>query len=67
MNIYAIIILSVILLEFGIELFANILNLKTLGDEIPEEFNDVYDAKDYRISQEYTRSKILLLLWRLNM
>ena len=55
MNIYAIIILSALLLDFGIELLNNILNLKTLNKELPEEFKDVYDANEYHKSQVYTR------------
>jgi len=56
MNMYAIIILSALLLEFGINLIADILNLKTLKSELPQEFDSVYDAEKYRKSQEYTRT-----------
>jgi len=33
------------------------LNLRALGSTLPEEFVDVYDAEEYRRSQEYTRTK----------
>ena len=63
MNIYAIIILSALLLDFGIELLSNILNLKTISEELPEEFKDVYDAKTYHKSQDYTRVKTIFGLF----
>lgn len=55
MNIYAIIILSTLLIEYLLNLIANLLNLRTLSDELPDEFKGVYDEKAYRKSQEYTR------------
>ncbi|MFC1692002.1 M48 family metallopeptidase [Candidatus Latescibacterota bacterium] len=59
MNIFAIIILSTLILDFVMNLIADILNLKTLSRELPEEFKDTYDEKKYRMSQDYTRVKIL--------
>lgn len=55
MNIYAVIILSTLILEFALNLIANLLNLKTLSGELPQEFKGVYDAEAYRKSQDYTR------------
>ncbi len=55
MNIYAIIILSTILLEFTLSLIADLLNLKNLSGELPKEFEAVYDQETYKNSQEYTR------------
>lgn len=63
MNIYAIIILLALFLDFVINLFANILNLKTLGEELPEEFKDIYDAEVYQKSQDYTRVKTIFGLF----
>jgi STE24 endopeptidase len=56
MNPYAIIILSTLLFEYLLSLIANLLNLKALSGELPEEFTGVYDAGAYRKSQEYTRA-----------
>jgi len=56
MNVYAIIILSALLLEFVLNLIADLLNLKTLQRELPQEFDSVYDAEKYQKSQEYTRT-----------
>ncbi len=55
MNIYAIIILCAIALSYTLDLFADILNLKALRSDLPDEFKGVYNAEDYRRSQEYTR------------
>ena len=55
MNIYGIIILSTFFLEYTLSLITDLLNLRSLSSELPDEFKDVYDAEDYRKSQEYTR------------
>ena len=57
MNIYAVIILATLILDFVLSLIAGILNLRTLSAGLPEEFKGVYDAEAYRKSQEYTRVK----------
>jgi STE24 endopeptidase len=57
MNIYAIIILSAIIIDFFINLVADLRNLRALRRELPEEFNDVYDAEKYAKSQAYTRTR----------
>jgi len=55
MNIYAIIILSTILLEFILDLAADLFNLKALSPTLPQEFAGHYDADKYAKSQRYTR------------
>jgi STE24 endopeptidase len=55
MNIFAVIILSTILLEFILNLVSDLLNLRSLKPEVPQEFADIIDADRYRKSQEYTR------------
>jgi STE24 endopeptidase len=55
MNIYTVIILFTILLSYTFDLVADILNLKALYPDLPDEFKDVYDADVYRKSQEYER------------
>ena len=57
MNTYAIIILATLLLSYILDLITELLNLKALRDELPAEFNDVFDQDKYRKSQEYTRVK----------
>lgn len=76
MNIFAIIILSALLLDFVLNLAADLLNLRSLEKELPSEFEEVYDRETYARSQEYTRTRtrfgiltsvfnlaVLLLFW----
>ncbi|WP_020404593.1 M48 family metallopeptidase [Gracilimonas tropica] len=55
MNIYAIIILATIAIDFILDLTSNYLNLKSLSKELPGEFEGVYDEDTYAKSQEYTK------------
>ncbi len=55
MNIFTIIILAAILIDFILGITANRLNLKALSKELPSEFEGVYDEETYAKSQEYTR------------
>jgi len=55
MNPYGLIILFTLLFEYGLNLFADYLNLKGLATTVPEEMRGVYDPEAYRKSQEYTR------------
>ena len=57
MNAYALVVLAALLAEFGLNLAADLLNLRALRPELPAEFSDVYDAGSYRRSQEYTRAR----------
>jgi STE24 endopeptidase len=59
MNIFTFIILSTLLIDYFLNLVADILNLRMLSGEIPGEFSDVYDPLTYRRSQDYTRIKTL--------
>ncbi|MBN2410052.1 M48 family metallopeptidase [candidate division KSB1 bacterium] len=55
MNIYAIIILTTLLLDFILGIISDLLNLKALDPKLPEEFEGHYDAEKYEKSQRYTR------------
>ena len=55
MNAYALVILAAILLQNGLSLLADLLNLRALRPELPRGFESVYDAERYARSQEYTR------------
>jgi STE24 endopeptidase len=55
MHIYGIIIVVTLLLEYGLNLVADILNLRALRPELPAAFRGVYEAEAYRQSQAYTR------------
>jgi STE24 endopeptidase len=57
MNPYFIIILSALLIEYILEIIADLLNLKTLSTNLPKEFEVIYDNDTYKKSQLYTRTK----------
>lgn len=57
MNIYGQVILFTLIISFILDLITEILNLRALKDELPNEFSDVYDAEKYRQSQQYTRTR----------
>ena len=54
-NIYMAVILIALLLNFVLELVADILNMGALKQALPEEFKGVYNEDEYARSQEYTR------------
>ena len=55
MNTYAIIIVAALAVDYVLNIVADILNLKAMKKEIPDDFQSVYDEDDYRKSQEYTK------------
>lgn len=55
MNIYAIIILSTILIGFVIDLISERLNISNLKSELPSEFKGIYSQDEYKKSQDYTK------------
>ena len=56
MNLYAIIILTALLADYLLNLVADVLNLRAVRPEVPDEFRGVYDPEAYRRSQEYLRA-----------
>src|SRR5690606_21484814 len=57
MNVYAVVILTALLVNYGLNLVTNLLNLRRLGEPLPDEFKDVFDEERYRKSQAYTRER----------
>jgi len=55
MNVFFIIILAALLVDYLLGLISNLLNLKALEFELPPGMEDVYSPEDYRKSQEYIR------------
>ncbi|TYP93420.1 STE24 endopeptidase [Fodinibius salinus] len=55
MNIFAIIILATLGIDFLLNLAADFYNLKSLDKGLPNEFSDVYDEETYDKSQRYTK------------
>ena len=56
MNVFSIVILVALILEFALGLVANLLNLKVLKLELPPNLEGIYNVEDYRKSQEYIRA-----------
>jgi STE24 endopeptidase len=57
MNTWAVLILTVLLVEYSLEGVANTLNIRALDPEVPVAFRDVYDAERYRQAQRYARAR----------
>jgi len=55
MNIFSIIILATLAVDFVLNLIADTLNLSSLDQQLPDEFSDVYDEESYSKSQRYTK------------
>lgn len=55
MNIYAVIILLALAVNYALNLISDLLNLRALQKALPDEFKDVFDEEKYRKAQEYTR------------
>ena len=56
MNLYFIIIIGVIIFEYGLSFIVKILNIRALNPELPKEFSDTFDQDKYIKSQEYTKT-----------
>ncbi len=55
LNLFSVVILTAIILDFALDIAAELLNLKALKLEPPSALADVYKPDDYHRSQEYTR------------
>jgi STE24 endopeptidase len=53
MEIIQVIILTTFLIEFTLQAVADLLNIKRISKNIPDEFNGIYDSDKYKKSQEY--------------
>ena len=60
MNGYTAALLAALLLEYGLDLAADLLNLRALDPALPPEFRDVFDPERYRRSQAYTHARAWL-------
>ncbi len=56
MNIYLVVILVTLVLDYLIQATARGLNLRSLQPELPEAFKGYYDQDKYKRSQEYARA-----------
>ena len=58
-SILFLIIIIILVLQFGIETVLNYLNAKRFSDPIPEELNDVFNQEEYLKSQSYKKTNYL--------
>src|SRR5699024_6445870 len=57
MNVFAIIILVTLAVDFIFNLTADYYNLQSLDQRLPREFKEVYDNETYSKSQRYTKAR----------
>lgn len=57
MNLFAMIILAALLLEYTLGVISSLLNLQSLASDLPGEFQGTYDEGKYAESQNYTKAR----------
>ena len=55
MNIGLIVIIAILVARFAVDLVADLLNLGSISEELPDEFDGWYDEAKYQTSQRYLR------------
>jgi STE24 endopeptidase len=63
LNTYAVIALVALLGQYVISVVVDLLNLRAMGQALPSEFRDVYDAETYARSQRYARDRMRFALY----
>jgi STE24 endopeptidase len=56
-NVYAALILGALLLEHGLGLVSDLLNLRSQRGALPDAFADTFDADEYATAQDYTAAQ----------
>ncbi len=56
MNIYFIVIITILIFEYALSFIVRALNLRALDPNLPEEFKDTFNQEKYLKSQDYTRT-----------
>lgn len=51
-------LIATLVIDFAIHVVADLLNLRALRPEVPDDFRGLYDADRYRRTQAYTRERI---------
>jgi len=62
MNIYLILILTILIASYILGLIIEYLNIRHLSPNLPDEFKDIYDAEKYKKSQEYLKENTIFSL-----
>lgn len=60
LNIYLLIILFILIGKYILDLIIEILNIRNLTPDLPEEFTDCYDRDKYQTSQKYLKENTRL-------
>ncbi len=57
MNVYALIILTALLIEYALNVVSDVLTLRNLKSSLPDEFRDMFDDEEYETAKDYTRTR----------
>lgn len=63
-NLYAAIILAALLAEYVLDGTSDVLTLRNLSGDLPDEFADVFDDNEYETAKDYTRVRTRFGLFR---
>jgi len=64
MNTILLIIIALLVLDYGFELLVEFLNIKHLSQEVPSEFKGVYSEEKYQQSQAYLKENTYFSLFK---
>jgi STE24 endopeptidase len=64
MNMYLIVILAILIGGYLLDLTVELLNIKNLKTDLPEEFKDLYDPERYKTSQKYLKENTFFGLFQ---
>ncbi|MDD5195416.1 MAG: M48 family metallopeptidase [Candidatus Omnitrophica bacterium] len=62
MNIYLILILSILVSEYLLDAVIELLNVKAASPKLPEEFSGFYDERKYSLAQDYLKENTRFVL-----
>src|SRR4051812_45990641 len=57
MNSYLLLVLVLLLAGYFLDTLSDILNMRNLKNDLPQEFRDLYDSEAYAKSLDYQRTK----------
>lgn len=63
MNLFLIVIISILLFKYILNIVVETLNVRNVGTELPQEFVGYYDAEKYKKSQEYLKERTKFALF----
>ena len=56
-NLYTLVVASALIGQYLLSVVADLLNLRAMRSDLPEEVSDTYDAQAYARSQDYARTR----------